>query len=150
MENVVKACLFMRMIFETMPGRYIHTYLTCDIRSRAIYNLQFTPIKWWKHIASHNMKGHVQYMRWVIKYYSHMFTCVGHNHPNGLQNFVISTYIHKISHEHINPVSYHIVRMSHWWANVRMVKSRRIHPLCTIWYYCPITEQICVRKHIGL
>ena len=67
-----------------------------------------------------------------------------------LQNFVISTYIHKISHEHINPVSYHIVRMSHWWANVRMVKSRRIHSVCPRWYYCPITEQICVRKHIDL
>ena len=62
-----------------------------------------------------------------------------------LQQYSISTYVHKISHGHINYLSYHIVRGSHFRANVHTVSSRRIHLVCIMCYSSPITEQIWVR-----
>ena len=41
-----------------------------------------------------------------------------------LQQSVISTYIYTISHGHFNSASYHTVRVSHCWANVRNVKHQ--------------------------
>ena len=43
--NVVKGCLIVRMIFETLTAEYINTSLTCDIGYGLINNIQFTQIK---------------------------------------------------------------------------------------------------------
>ena len=62
-----------------------------------------------------------------------------------LQQSGISTYIYTISHGHINPVSYHIVRVYHFWANVHKAIYRCIHPVCIMCYAFTITEQIYIR-----
>ena len=51
LENSVKAYLIVWITFVTMTDKYINTLLTCDILSGAIYNIKFTPIKWWNNIA---------------------------------------------------------------------------------------------------
>ena len=137
-------CLIMLMIFETMTDAWINTSVTCNITSGAIYNIQVTLIILHNNIALHNVKWHVQNMRWVIKYCGYMFVCVGNNNPNVFTTVRISIYIHKIPHGRINPISYNIIWVSHCRANMCKVTSRRIHSWCTKWYAFPFTEKICV------
>ena len=51
MYNVVKFCPIVWILFKTITDRYINKSLTCDILSRAIYNIQYTPIKLSNNIA---------------------------------------------------------------------------------------------------
>ena len=99
LTNSVKAYLIVQMIFLTMMDRYINTWLNFNIRSGSIYNIKFTLNKLQNNIPSHNVKLHVQRMRWVIEQCSHMFVCIGHNNPN-----IFSTV------QYINIYSYYITR----------------------------------------
>ena len=45
LENFFKACLIGQMVSKTMTAGYINKFLTCNIGSGAIYNIQFNPIK---------------------------------------------------------------------------------------------------------
>ena len=149
--------MIVRMIFETTTAGYLNTPLTCYIWYRPIYNKQFTLIKLRNDIASHNMKWHIQCMHWVIKYCSHMFTCVGHNQPNVFKKVLsINIYSYNITRAYQScilpystcvsfpskyaysnilpypPHQYHVVHFSHYWANLRTVTYRPMIPICTI------------------
>ena len=135
----------MQMLFKTITSRYINTSLTCNIRSGAIYNIKLNPIKWQNNIPliNWNYMFNACVEKWNI-----LFTCfcmLVITIQTYSQHSGISTYIHTISYKHINPVSYHIVRVSHCRVNVRTVTYMHINPGCTMWYDCTITEQICVR-----
>ena len=52
LDNSVKSCSIVWTLFKTFTAVYINKYLTCNIGYRAIYYIQFTPIKWWNNIAS--------------------------------------------------------------------------------------------------
>ena len=142
--DVVKDCLLVRTILLPMTSVYINTLLICDIRSRDMYNLQFTPIKWRNNIFGIMLNYTFNACVESRKYCSHIFASVI-TIWTYLQRSGISTYIYTISHSHINPVSYHIVHVSHCREILCTVISRRIHPMCTMWYDFPITEQMCVR-----
>ena len=143
--NAVKACLIVRTIFVTVMAVYIHTSLSCDIGSRAIYYMQFTPIKWRNNIARimwNNTSNACLESSNILVTCSRALVITIRMY---LRQSGISTYIHTISHRNTNLVSYHIARMSHFQANVHTVISRRIHPMRTMWYSCPIIELMCVR-----
>ena len=76
------------------------------------------------------------------KYFSHKFTLVITIQTFSQQSSI--SYIFLIPHRHINPVSYHIIQISHFQANLCTVISRCIRPMCTIWYALTITDQMCV------
>ena len=76
------------------------------------------------------------------KYCSHILACIDHSNRNVFTTVLyINIYIYTISHGHISPVSYHIVRVSHFQANVHTGITRRIHPMFTMWYNFPIAEK---------
>ena len=143
--NVFKACLIVKMIFLPMTSIYTNTFLTWNIWSGDIYNLQFTPIKWHNNITrimkNDTFNACVESSNIVVTYFGVLFITI----QTFFQLSGISTYIHTISHRYINHLSYHIVWVSHCRVNVRTEISRRIHPMCTMWYTFTITNKMCVQ-----
>ena len=133
MENVIKACMIVRMIFLPMMAGYINMSLNCDIWSRAIYNVQFLLIKWQDNTAliirTATFNACVESWKIVLTYSRALVITI----QPYLHQLGILTYIYTIYRGNVNPVSYHIVRVSHCQEDVSTLISRRIHSMCTMW-----------------
>ena len=145
------------MVFKTYTPRYIIKYLTCDIRFRSIYDIQFTPIKLqslipcvlWNYtfdacVESWNIIVTCLCVLLVticnifkiflyIKIYSYDITRA-HQYCILPYSTRLSLLI-KIAYSYIQaypPHVYHVVHLSHYWANVCTLTYRPMNPVCTL------------------